>query len=199
MSDSEPIELSEDSKQSNLDHKLKDKVQRYISEELKIPAVSQIQITEIFGGDASKSKNKFKQELDKEVENAMKIIDSIKQEDFSKDPDFLKLQIEAVEEKLDQVSKALWVKLELTDNEEPPDYFSMIKSAKAVFNRDLKDLLEKEKAFNSQEFSEEVNELYINKINLEEKLVDLKDKWNDCKGNIVKELIEIGKLIYINL
>ena len=199
MSDSEPIELSEDSKQSSLDLKLKDKVQRYISEELKIPVVAQIQITEIVGGDASKSKNKFKQELDIEVENAMKIIDSIKQEDFSKDPDFLKLQIEAVEEKLYQVSKALWVKLELTDYEEPPDYFSMIKSAKAVFNRDLKELVVKEKVVNSQEFSEEFNELYINKIILEGKLAELKEKWINCKGNIVKELIEIGKLIYINL
>ena len=173
MSNSEPIELSEDSKQS--DHKLPDQVQRYILEELKIPAVTKIEIAEIFGGDVSKSKNKFKQELDKEVDNALKIIDSIKQEDFSRDPDFLKLQIEAVEEKLDQISKALWFKLKLTDYEEPPDYFSMIKSANTVLNRDLKDLVEKEKAVNSQEFSEEVNELYINKINLEEKLADLRD------------------------
>ena len=183
MSDSERVELSEETKHSKLYLDTYNKVHWDILKKLKIPTVAKIEIAEIVEENTIKSKNKFKLKLNKEVNSALKIIDSIKQEEFSKDPDFLKLQIEAVEEKLDQISKELWIKLELTDYEEPPDYFSMIKSAKAVFNRDLKDLLEKEKAFNSQEFSEEVNELYINKINLEEKLADLRDIWNDFRGN----------------
>ena len=116
------------------------------------------------------------------MNHSIEVLDSIKQEKFSRDPDFLELQIEEAEQKLDEVSKDLWIKLELTDYEDPEDYYSMIKTAKAVFSSNLKELTEKEKEIKSKELNNEQKELYFNKINIEEKILEIRDNWDSNKG-----------------
>ena len=101
---------------------------------LKIPALIEIEIDKSIEDKSCESKNKFKQEFDEAVNHSIRVLDLIKQEDFSKYPDFLELQIKQVKQKLNDVFKDLFAKLELTDYEDPEDNYSMIKTANAVFS-----------------------------------------------------------------
>ena len=173
MSDTEVIGLTEESKLTESIIELPKKEHRDILVKLKIPALAEIETAKSIEDESNESIIKFKQELDEAVNHSIEVLDKIKQEDFSKDPDFLELQILETEQNLEEISKALWVKLELTDYEDPEDYYSMIKTAKAIFNKDLKDLMEKEKEIKSQNLNEELKELYENKFNIEDKLLIL--------------------------
>ena len=172
MSETEIIDFNEETKQTESIIEQPKREHTDILTKLKIPALAEIETAKSI---EDESKIKFKQELDEAVNHSIEVLDKIKQKDFSRDPDFLGPQIEKAEQKLDEVSKDLWVKLELTDYEDPEDYYSMIKTAKAVFSSDLKDLLEKEKAIKSKELSNEQTELYFKKVNIEEKLLELKN------------------------
>ena len=99
---------------------------------LKIPALIEIEIDKPIEDESNESK--LKQEFDEAINYSIRVLDSIKQEDFSKDPDFHELQIKQAKQKLNDVSKDLFAKLELTDYEDPEDYYSMIKTANAVFS-----------------------------------------------------------------
>ena len=173
MSDTEVIDLTEESKLTESIIELPKKEHKDILVKLKIPALAEIETAKSIKDESNESKNKFKQELEEVMNHSIEVLDKIKQGDFSKDPDFLELQILETEQNLEQISKALWVKLELTNYEDPKDYYSMIKTAKAVFSSDLKDLMEKEKEIKSQNLNEELKELYENKFNIEDKLLAL--------------------------
>ena len=105
--------------------------------------------------------------------DAEEVLESIKLNEFSRDLDFLELQIKSVEKKLEEISKDLWVKLELTDYEDPADYYEMIKTAKSAFSRDLNHLIQEEKAIKSKEICDDLKDLCVNKVNIEVKLIDL--------------------------
>ena len=173
MSDTEIIDFNEETKitKSIIEQQKREHID--ILTKLKIPALAEIETAKSIEDESNEFKNKFKQELDEAVNHSIEVLDKIKQKDFSRDPDFLELQILESEQNLEEISKALWVKLELTDYEDPEDYYSMIKAAKAVFSRDMKDLIEKEKDIKSQNLSEELKELYDNKFNIEDKLLAL--------------------------
>ena len=173
MSETEVIDLTEESKLTESIIKLPKKEHRDILVKLKIPALAEIETAKSIEDESNESIIKFKQELDEAMNHSIEVLDKIKERDFSIDPDFLEPQIMETEQNLEEISKALWVKLELTDYEDPKDYYSMIKTAKAVFNSDLKDLTEKEKEIKSQNLSEELKELYENKFNIEDKLLAL--------------------------
>ena len=173
MSDTETINFDEESKLRDSVAKSKVKEHKDILVKLEVPALVDIEISQTPGEDASESKNKFKQQLDEVVIDAQEVLESIKSEDFSRDPDFLGPQIVEAEKKLEEISKDLWTKLELTDYEDPADYYEVIKTAKSVFSRDLKLLIQEEKAIKSKEISDDLKNLYINKANIEEKLLEL--------------------------
>ena len=171
MSDTESINFDEESKLRGSVVESQRKEHKDILAKLEIPALVDIEIDQKSRGDASKSKNEFKQQLDEVACAAQGVLESIKSEDFSWDPDFLGPQIKEVEKKLEEISNDLWTKLELTDYEDPADYYEMIKTAKSVFSRDLKYLIQEEKAIKSKEISDDLKDLYINKANIEEKLL----------------------------
>ena len=170
MSDTEVIDFNEESKlrESIIEQPKREHTDIFIK--LQIPALAEIGIAK-----SNEPKNKFKQELDEVMNHFIEVLEKIKQKDFSRDPDFLESQIMETEQKLEELSKDFWVKLELTDYEDPKDYYSMIKTAKAVFSKDLKDLIKKEKAIKSKELNNEQTELSFNKVNIEEKLLELKN------------------------
>ena len=172
MSETEIIDFNEETKLTESIIEQPKSEHKDILVKLKIPALVEIKIAKSI---EDKSIIKFKQELDEAVIYSIEVLNSIEYEDFSRDPDFLELQIKEAEEKLDELSKDLWVKLELTDYEDPEDYYSMIKTAKAVFSSSLEDLIEKEKAIKSKGPSYEQKELYFNKVNIEAKLLEIKD------------------------
>ena len=134
MSDTEIINFDEESKLRDSAVKSHSKEHKGILGKLKIPALVDIHTSQTPGEDASESKNKFKQQLDEVVSDALNAIESIKLDDFSRDPDFLEPQIKEAESKVDEVCKDLWIKLELEEYEDPADYYEMIKTAKSIFS-----------------------------------------------------------------
>ena len=173
MSDTESIDLNEEPKQTDSIIKQQEKEQRDILAELEIPALVEIKSTKSILDELNESKNIFKNELDETVNHSIEILDSIKQENFSRDPDFLEPQINEAKQKLDELSKNLWVKLELTDYENPEDYYLMIKTAKAILRRDLDILIKKAMVFECQNMNEEIKELHDNKFIIQDKLFAL--------------------------
>ena len=140
---------------------------------LEIPDLVDFEIAQALRTGASESKNEILEQLDEAACSAQGFLESIKPDDFSRDPDFLGPQIVEAEKKLEEVSKDLWVKLELTGYEDPANYYEMIKTAESVFRRDLRHLIKKEKIIKSKELSDELKELYVNKANIEEKLLEI--------------------------
>ena len=143
---------------------------------LEIPDLVDFEIAQALRTGASESTNEILEQLDEAACSAQGFLESIKSDNFSRDPDFLGPQIVEAEKKLEEVSKDLWVKLELTGYEDPANYYEMIKTAESVFRRDLRHLIKKEKAIKSKELSNDLKELYVNKANIEEKLLEIY-KW----------------------
>ena len=173
MSDTETINFNEESKLRGSVVEPQRKEHKDILAKLEIPALVDVEIAQTSGGDVSESKIKFKQQLDEVASDAQEVIDSLKSDYFSPDPDFLEPQIIEAEKKLEDVSKDLWVKLELTDYKDPANYYEMIKTTKSIFRKSLKRLIQEEKIIKSKELSDDLKDLYISKANIEDKLIEL--------------------------
>ena len=83
MSDTEIINYDEESKFIDSVIEPQRKEHKDILAKLEIPTLIDIEIAQASGGDASNSKNKFKQQLDELVSDALNTIESIKPDEFS--------------------------------------------------------------------------------------------------------------------
>ena len=197
MSDTLVVRFNEESKQSDLNSNAEEDEDDDILDKLGIPALSEIDTAQKDGNDEGESKNKLKRSLNKVFKEALEVIKSIKNKEFSRDPDFLELQIMKAEKKLNEFSKVIWEKLDLTCYKDPSDYYTMIRMAKGVFSRDLKDLMEKEKNIKNHELSKDIFELYTEKFITEGKLIDIKDKLDNSRGKyifVIKKLVTFNNL-----